>query len=469
MDPANPTSPITVEPGNDISPARLIYNAGYNGPSRTVTNQHLHALVYAKTDGKLYRVSALKSGSLKPEQVSNESESVNLCSALTRANVANPANAVYVYLLSGPDRDCTTDNDNTWKMVRLSMSPSDTPISAIQPIASLIDSNSGEISGWLVNDKGTLSQCDSNFANCIPIAYNIDAARIAINIDVIKNRFLLDIDNVFYIYDGNNTAARFLSQPLFSIPASPQKITVPTTDGTHVYFSLGKSIYRFPTDGTAAVDLNFPLHTDTETTIITSLDLTDNKVIFQTGSTIIKSVDKNGGLSNILTSTPVGGQLTYFVSGNYIYYGVQTLITSHAGIVDENGINRTAFNNANWVGLLQPTSADYSKSTRQLNDPAVVILAQGSGNGLSGAVIKSYNANTATEKATLGTLPVSGELVLFFCSGYINNALCLAAANSNLSAPASPVQIDTFFLNAETENSLLRLTNTKDKNEIPLF
>jgi len=355
-------------------------------------------------------------------------------------------------------------------MVRIGMSPADSPIPAKQPLVSLINNNSGAISGWLVNDNGTLSQCDTSFANCTAITFTTNPASVIMNIDMINNRFLMVIDNAFHIYDGNNIAVPFLSQALFSIPALPQKITLPMTDGTHVYFSLGKSIYRFPTNGTAAVDLNLPLHTDTGTAGIVSIDLTANKIIFHTDSTvtssIIKSVDKNGGLSNILTSTPVGGQITYFVSGNYIYYDVQSAIT-HAGIVDENGINRTVFNNANWVGLLRPASTDYSKSTSQINDPAVVILAQGSGNGLSGAVIKSYNANTATEKATLGTLPVSGELVLFFCSGFVNDALCLAAANSNLRA--SPVQLDVYFLNAETANSLQRVTNTKNKNEFPLF
>lgn len=468
VDPSNPTAPITVEPGNNISPMSTVYSTDYNGGSRTSSNQNAHALIYAKTDGKLYRVSALKSGALIPEQVSSENTANNVCSAFARTDLSNPVNAPYVYLQAGPDNDCNTAIDNTWKMVRLGMSPSDSPIPAKQPLVSLIDNNSGAISGWLINDNGTLSQCDANFANCTAITFTPGNASVIMNIDTINNRFLMLIDDAFYIYDGNNTSTPFLSQKLFSIPSGTLALTFPITDGTHVYFGLHKFIYRFPTDGTTVVDINAPLYADTGTANISSLDLTTNKVIFQTGQ-LIRAISKDGGLPLTLALTPSPNRIDYIHSGDYIYYEITTSTAIHAGIVNENGANRTIFNNATWIGALLSKTTNYTNRTRQLDEPSVLILAQGSGNGLSGAVLKAIDGNTATESAILGTLPKTDELILFFCTGLANDALCLAAANSNLPAPASPVQLDVFFLNAEITNSLQRVTSTKDTNEIPVF
>ncbi len=61
VDPAAPASPITVEAGQiQTNSTGKFYAGTYNSATKTVTNFHTHAVMYAKTDGKLYRVSALK-------------------------------------------------------------------------------------------------------------------------------------------------------------------------------------------------------------------------------------------------------------------------------------------------------------------------------------------------------------------------------------------------------------------------
>ncbi len=472
VDPASPTTPITVEAGNDISPTSSIYHADYDSASRTATNQHSHALVYAKTDGKLYRVSALKNESLTPIQVSNESNADQLCGSFARSDFFNPANAQYLYLQSGPDNDCSTINDNIWRMVRLGMSATDTPIPAKLPITSLIDST-GALSGWLAYEAGSLIQCDANFANCTPPFVSAShTAYVMLEIDGSNNRFLMNIDNQLFIYDANSNT---LSAPLFTIPAGTFLGTPLTTDGDYIYFGHGNFIYRFPADGsTVATSIR------TETSTIFDVDVTTNRVIFMVGPQV-KSIPKDGnGIATTLASTSAQNGLLYYLSGDFIYYSILNFTTSPspsltsilAGIVDEHGGNQATFSNSHWVGALSPISYDFNQGSNTLDDPAVMVLGQASSGNFSDVTLKSIDAKTATESVALGTLPSSIRLDnYFFCSGSIDNSLCLTLVDISPTPPPSgaPVQFDVFFVNTAIANSLRRVTDTQDKNEIPLF
>ncbi|TPW16890.1 MAG: hypothetical protein FD130_871 [Halothiobacillaceae bacterium] len=178
MDPAAPAAPITVEAGSDIvtgafgvSKAIKAFQSGsYNSATKTVTGLHTHAVIYAKTDGKLYRVSGLKSGSLTPVQLSSENGADQLCVGATHGadtftDFASPDNSQYLYALPGSDDTCET-GDDIWKMVRLGMSASDAPVVAKRPVSVQGDFNTGAIAGWLVHDAGALKKCDANFAAC---------------------------------------------------------------------------------------------------------------------------------------------------------------------------------------------------------------------------------------------------------------------------------------------------------------
>ncbi len=482
VDPANPTSPVAVEAGENaiMGTIRTIRSGSYNGTTQTITDSHSHALIYAKTDGRFYRISALKSGSLTPVQVSSESKANQLCTNVggrilldgdtVISDLANPDNSQYVYSLPGMDNNCGTGDDE-WKMIRLGMGAGDAPVPAKRSLQALTDYATGAISGWMVNDAGGLKHCDANFANCgISVTSIVSDANVLLEIDILGQRYLMEIDDQLFVYDAN---AKALSAPLLSI-SSGSFVGSPVTDGSTVYFGYETSIYQVPVDG-SSMAVEFLAETDH----IAAMELTASKVIYQVGAEI-KAVNKAGGLASLLVSAASDDNVYFFITGSRIYYGIfnnkpPTIPMANdiikAGIVDENGNIESEFLDAAWVGTTFSTSIDLNDPVSRFDDPVGVILAEGDGNGFSGAILKSFDAASGVEGVTLGALPTSDDLPVFFCGGYENNVLCSASVNINPAPalPALPFQSDVFFINSVTAGSLARVTNTGDKNEAPLF
>ena len=481
VDPANPTSPIVVEAGADaiMGSIRTFRSGAYNGAMRTLTDLHPHALIYAKTDGRFYRVSALKSGSLAPVQVSSENAADQVC--ITNANggilldgstvitdFANPENSRYAYSLPGIDSVCGTGDDE-WKMVRLGMSASDAPVTAKPPITALTDAGTGAVSGWVVNDAGALKNCDANFNNCsAPVVSIANSADLRLNIDVMNKRYLMEIDDQLFVY---NAATTTLSPPLFTIPGGTS-IGSRTANESTFYFVYDTWIYHAPLGGSAAATVLV-----TEADPITTIDLSTNKVIYQVGS-YIKAVDNTGGMASTLTSAANGENVYFSVAGDYIYYSISSGLpipnSVIAGMVNENGGNRAEFANAAWVGSGFSSSVDLSQAISLFDEPKIVILAETSGNGFSGATLKSFDAATGVEGVTLGTLPASDDISTVGCFGTgsgDDNVLCSATVNITPAPPlpALPFQGDLFFLNVAAPNSLVRVTDTENENEGPVY
>ncbi len=466
VDPANPASPLTVEAGSDIVTAstQTIMSGTYDGAAQTITGLHAHALMYAKTDGKLYRVSALKSGSLSRVQVSSESGADKLCPMVNQSgmDLANPDNSQYVYSLSGSDSMCGT-GDDVWKMVRLGMSAGEAPVAAKSPVSAINNASAGAIAGWLVKDAGALKRCDANFANCSVVVASVAGTPMVLGSSDI-DRHVMQIDDKIFVYNGTTGT---LSPPVFAIPAGPggmRFVSGMYSDGTTAYLAHGKSVYRFPADGGAVAT---PLIS--EAIDIGEMGLTANKVVYQVGNEI-KAVSKTGGTPSTLaaaTGSDVLGSdfFATFFAGNYVYYNIVNDANTArvaAGVVDENGGGQSTTPNAAWIGVTLST-------TISVNASAIfgkVIRAEGgTNNGFGGATLKSFNAATAVEVATLGTLPAADNWTSFFCfTGFFSgdNVLCSATMQT-------PVQSDIFFINATAANSLTRVTNTPDKSETPWF
>jgi len=118
------------------------------------------------------------------------------------------------------------------------------------------------------------------------------------------------------------------------------------------------------------------------------LDLTTNKVIYQTAQAI-KQVDKAGGMSIELAAATDDDNIPFFVSGDFIYYSINNIaplvagaaISSSiikAGIITENGSIQSEFMDANWVGLASPATFNLNNPISLFDDPAVLILVEGS-------------------------------------------------------------------------------------------
>ncbi|MBU3006033.1 hypothetical protein [Paraglaciecola arctica] len=86
--------------------------------------------------------------------------------------------------------------------------------------------------------------------------------------------------------------------------------------------------------------------------------------------------------------------------------------------------------------------------------------------GWEGATIKVVDLTTATIGITLGILPESQEIYDFRSSDFDDNTFCKLDV---LLSGFFQYQPDIFFLNATNENSLVRVTDTPEKNESVSF
>jgi hypothetical protein len=455
IDPAAPASPITVEAGTDIvAGSETTFLAGtYDAATKTFNDVHAHAIVYAKTDGKLYKASALKSsGTPTPTQISSENKVCGI--EYYDVDLVNPDNSGILYSTPGANATCG-NSDDVYKMVRLGMSATDAPVVApvILPvifknrIASLIDGTTGAPSGWLVNDAGALKRCDASFATCGTSLKSVTS--VSNDSYGWTNRVVLAIDHGWYVYDGDTMT---LSTAIHTdLSGATSSYFHHASDGDKFYFVASdapKSIYIVPVDGSAAATL---LATDADD--ITYLRISANKLLYGT-ATAIKAVAKTGGTGAALVS---GNSYPVAISGNHVYYMTTNGPIPTAGVIDDDGNNKSETANVAWIGLTYESIGIYDDNNRvplQKIFRAEGYNALGAGKGYAGATLRSFNAASKAEVGVLGTVPT--DIADISCYGPTANMLC-SGSNSS--------QTDVFFLNAETPGSLVRVTNTPTKSE----
>ena len=491
IDPAAPTSPSLIEPtanlvqvaGGFSATAEIVRVGDVDLATKVVTDEHNYAVIYPKTDGKIYKVNALLGGSLTPVQVSNETQADQICTGAiggtaVHADFINPDNSVYFYVLPGADSSCDT-GDDVWKMVRLSMSATDAPISAKRVLQELHDMTTGALNGWLVQDtlgSGALQRCDLNFTSCTKV---MDVTSyVEWRVLAAFDSFMLEIDGKLYIYTGSTDT---LSPARYTIPASTY-ISVADTDGTTIYFANGKDLYQMPADGSGNATI-----LQTEADDIQRVVAGNNTVVYQLTAgglgTEIKSVAKTGGTPVSLVKAGAGDDLFLgFVIGDKVYYNnrsitlspVYTITPLQAGVINEDGTGGTEYTDAAWSGATIKTTYDADLTIRLGGYLDKTFLIEGydipgTNGGLAGATVKVVDAATGTVGVTVGTIPDTDKTTSLSCYGYGDDILCSALIEFVPSQPLNPYQQDVYYLNAATANSLQRVTNTASENEIGLF
>jgi len=99
IDPENPAVPIQVNNNArtvTVSSEKTIESGVWNTPNSRVDDLHVKTVIYAESDGKIYKVSALKDELLTPKQVSNESQATGICSLNIGRDFADHNNSVLV-------------------------------------------------------------------------------------------------------------------------------------------------------------------------------------------------------------------------------------------------------------------------------------------------------------------------------------------------------------------------------------
>lgn len=451
VDPASPSAPIAIEP-TGTSNVTAIEHAKYRpAPFYRLYDRHYRTIMYRKSaSGTLWKVNALKSGSLNPAQVSNETAAtVALCTTKAEPDYADANNAEFVYRLAGVDNTCN-NSDDVWKMVKVGMSATDVPYAALEPLTAVHDSVTGAISGWLALNGSSLNAYDANFAN--PTLISTFTTKPSVLATAPDGRVVLHIDNQLRVYDPQATPPA-LSASLGTVAG----IQNARRDTTHVYFDDGASLYRLPLDGSAAVSL-----VQTGTGAVWVIALTDNRLVYWDDNAVT-SVPKAGGSPVVIaisaseSISPIGTSGTKLYFHGYRYDSSVNDWRSTAHIVEEDGTGDVSIADAAWFSWTEPSSVSFRASVRDVPMDRVLLR-----NVLTAPfTLSSYIGASGALLVTMGTLPVTmnQDLSPYFMR-LPNDGNFLGRTYSTDTSTN-----DIVFANTEMNNFLVRITSSSGVNE----
>ncbi|MBA2689929.1 MAG: hypothetical protein H0U63_03915, partial [Burkholderiales bacterium] len=449
--------------------------ACFDAATQTLIEPHIRYVVFIQ-NGKIFKSNLVKGGpGPTPVQVSSESAAADLClfNAKQLADPVTPENTAIVYDKRGPDGACGTADDE-WRMVRLSMTSTEAPVSAKQPVTGLIGSTGIPI-GWLGFDGNQLTRYDVNFQSPTVLIVNSDP-----NVQEISRRVggvdkaVIRVNNSLRVYDGSTglfPATSSLSLLDCSVdPCVPTSITATGRDASGVYAAVAgtsaTNIYRVPLDGSIAVQLA------TETNPVSVVRPSTNRVIYNqlTANLItgiqqqIKSVPKAGGNAVVLPILGLfGAGGTPVVAGTKVYYNIQSSNAAPiAGIVNEDGSGSTEVSAARWLGIV---FSDAFPNLSSITAASRLIRAEGIGFTASptpsvpatlnyaGATLKSFDPLTGSQIAQLGQVPPTSSPNFF--SFDTNKGFSLGQATKT---NGSGFIADIYIADPDVASSLARLT-----------
>lgn len=489
LDPENPTAtPISIISG-PVSVSVLGSVFAYDSytikkAEQTLSGMHRYAIVYAKKDGKLYKVNALKTSSLTPVQISSETHADTFCESEVESwYLGGQDQSLIFYSLPGDDKDCDQADDNVWNMVRLDMGVNVPPIRAKKRILKLVDLAGSALSGWLVNDSGWVKRCDANFENCgvalAPVA-KYAGKLLSLSADVT----LLQIDQDLYLY---NQATDQLSTSRFTLAADSSVEVI--VDDSNAYLASGKSIYRMPIDGSAAA---VSIFTSNETIgDVRNLINMSNKILFAITDSVpghqrIVSLDKTSLLTTVLAANPDADWVLSFESAGKVFYSFSSSTYSEAkgskhislvsGVMNEDGSDKAEQASSEWVGFVLPiTFSPKLGGFFSLSLEGVIQLQADSALDLgdAGGTLWKVDVLTGRRVINLGTLPTTRGFALErFPSNFgTESSVLIQASVTTIISPSSEsiTQHDLFFLDVNKANSLVRITDTDEVDEAVVY
>lgn len=460
VDPSNPTAPTQVDTGPFGGSPAVFSSGDFDPANHQVTRYSPKALLYPK-GGQFFKVSALNSDPLTPTQVSNETGATTVCFDIVSEDGSNFNDSVYLYQLGAP-LHCFS-SPGGWKMVRLGMGPTDSPITLspqLSPLGingTLISGNTRKILGFFAKDiqAKNLVRCDAQFQNCKTITpYTTDVDIVAEYAG--SGWMIAQVDQTLHAY---NIGTEIFSGPLYTFTGTPTLLSFATNDETNYYFGEEGMVLKLPLDGSANAA---PLASENGT--VKDIRLTSNEVVYLldggSQNSVIRGVGKGGGAAVDLVTSPARDLSIVLTAGSWVYYGKvdSSLTPLAAGSIKEDGTGKSEVANALWSGLsvattVQDLNAVFGKVFRTENCQSFFCV---------GGSLKSFDAVNNTGEVTLGTLPADMSLSNFFIG--IGDDLLISGSKSGSLADS-----DIFYLNAGQTNSMIRVTNTPGTTEVPLF
>lgn len=462
VDPDNPAAPIPVEATGLVDAGKEEILSGLYDPAKQqLIGSHIQTLVYAKTDGMIYKVSTQPTVTPTPVQISNETGAAAICDSDEEPDFGgNHGNSVYGYSLPGADTTCFT-SDDVWKGIRLNMTSVDSPIDfsalALQPVTTLRDMTNAAIVGWIAVDHsaGTLVECTADFTDCSTTIIGTTVLNVgSIGIDLNSGA------QAIWVYDGTNYDVYTYDAVSSTLSSSLYSSTTPLQsddfqDATAAYFGEGPQVikkisFSGPTV-TTVVD-------ETATTqFIVEAQLTDTRLVYVTAdaafTTItIKSVPKAGGASTPLVSATSPDNFDGLIfSRNKVFYNKTSSGTDYAGyILDDGSASAYEVPDAQWTAMAA------SSTMNAAADFTITRLIRSH----SDATVWSFDPAAYSSTSTgiqLGTMPSGEGMYSMYGGGLGNHMIGVGFNTAGLG--------DIFYFEPDVAGSIVRVTSTSAVNE----
>lgn len=406
---------INVDSGVHFQNVSRLMTGTYEGDG-TVTDRHLHAVIYPKA-GSIYKVNGMPEvGDATSVQVSSEA-SLEVSSGTVGIDYANPDNSQYVY----QSFDGTT---LTWMMVRLGMASTDVPIPAVAPIQALHNPTTGALTGWIVDNGTSLQETDANFANPVTavtslgfgVIYSIEAP-----------------DGGFWVATNGSPGTL-----LHYDPATNTETLVTTfndtfnnlmlSDGVHLYFRNNNAITATNHDIirvnllTKVVETVGTYVPTGATETFEEMVLTDNAVVFAVKDTSVIDAEYTNlkaytkGASQTLRtiySSALGtfGTQKVLASGSYAYI-------DHGGdsfYAHESNGTSAAVGTGEYLLVMYPAESNFSATSR----PSRLLLSSSLAvwNAATASKVGQWSnagfANTGSNSFNIMAEPTNGRTLLY--------------------------------------------------------
>ncbi len=209
-----PVSPqeITADPVNDTYLVLAVDS--YDTATNNYSGLHKRYMLYI-SNGKIYKVNArVSSTAPTPVQISNATDVCEFWDTFDEP--LSPDDSYAVVERGGTDGDCSTALDNTYSLIKVSMSSSDAPIDI--GTKEILGEYSGQeadlIEGFLVQEGDKVKACDENLANCIDLKSGVGYAELLGRYDINNSMYLINIDDNLYTFNGKTK--QLSASPVFT-------------------------------------------------------------------------------------------------------------------------------------------------------------------------------------------------------------------------------------------------------------
>lgn len=463
FDPKAPTvDPVTID--TNVVQAVPVLGGTYRHSDNSLADPHYPLLLYIK-DGKVFRLDLRPDADRTPVQVSSLADACRFTAGFF--DYANIENTRVSVRRQEADPDCSSTSDNTSAYFRISASSTTAPLTFdadVFAVDSIYDS-SGALTGVLAQAGASNARQLVRYNASLQSPQVITALANGTGVsfsgpeptgDIFYLRLTTDINPNTCLY-RYLAASNQLSSCLhaYANPAGPLGSTTQADSG-FIYYADNNLVRKLGHASTAPSNVYNP----SGGYVIDDLRLSAARVVIagsrSTGNPyFVESIPSSTGVTAFLGSgfNPLD---IAAVTTNHAYFGDDTAVT--ATVIRDNGESGGTLANSGWGGFSLPTGRISLGAVDSYRDAYHGVYGTADNSGV--VTVRSFNAQTAIDLVTLGTIT--------YATGSTTTAIGrYRLANVSIYRPGTGLSdTDVYFSDTLTANSLRPLATTSGGDDL---